>query len=91
MATHRLGLTIDKTIEVQNADVTISVERNGGLLGTLSISKGTIDWRRKHAKTGKSSEANLHWSEFATLMEATADKKVKAALLKLARVGLPPK
>ena len=91
MATHRLGLTIGKKIEVQNADMTISVERNGGLLGTLSISKGTIDWRPKNAKTGKSSEANLYWSEFATLMEAAADKKVKAALLKLARVGLPPK
>jgi len=89
MATHRLGLTLGKATEVQNADLTISVKRNGGLLGTLSVSKGTIDWRRKHAKTGKSSEANLRWDEFATLMEAAADKRLKAALLRLARVGLP--
>ena len=66
---HSIGLKLSKTIEVQNSDVVIVVKKDNDKLGTLTLSKGSIDWLPKHAKSGKKSETQLSWTEFAALME----------------------
>ncbi len=65
MAT-KIDLTVP-AVPVQNADVQFQVRRNGGLLGTLKISKGGLDWYRKNARkrTG-----TCTWEEFRVWMES---------------------
>ena len=64
-----VALTIPKGIEVLHSDLVIHARQDGELLGTLTISKGTIDWRPKNKRAGKKGETNLTWSQFADVME----------------------
>ena len=65
-----ISLTIPKGVEVLHSDLVIIAKKDGELLGTLTISKGTIDWRPKNKKSGKKSETRLTWGKFAEVMEA---------------------
>ncbi len=66
---NEISLKITKKIEVLNSDLVIVAKQNGRLLGTLTISKGTVDWRPKDRKAGKKGETQLGWAEFARIME----------------------
>lgn len=69
MAEHQIGLKIPKEIEILNRDIKIIVRRDGIRFGTLTISKGTIDWRPVNAKRGKTGETQLGWSKFDEVMK----------------------
>jgi hypothetical protein len=69
MAKHAISLAFSKEIEVLNSDIVIVARKDGEKLGTLTISKGTIDWRPKNARPGSASETQLSWTKFAELME----------------------
>ncbi len=69
-----ISLKLTKKIEVLHSDVVIDVLQDGDKLGTLTLSKGTIDWRPRHAKSGKAKETQLTWSRFAELMEGANDR-----------------
>ena len=50
------------------------VRENNRKIGTLTLSKGTIDWRPKHAKSGKEKETQLTWTRFAEVMKEANDR-----------------
>ena len=52
MAEHDVSLEIPRGIEVGKRDLKIRVWSDGIRFGTLTISKGAIDWRPGHAKEG---------------------------------------
>lgn len=64
-----ISLKLSKEIEILHSDVTIIVRQDDEKIGTLTLSKGTIDWRPRHAKRGKKNETQLNWIDFADLME----------------------
>jgi len=74
MAKHIINLAFSKEIAVLNSDVVIDVKKNSHKLGTLTISRGSIDWRPKNARLGSDNETQLSWAKFAELME-TANTK----------------
>lgn len=75
MAEHSVSLEIQKEIEVGNVDLKIRVKRDGRRFGTLTISKGTIDWRPVNAKRGKKGETQLSWVDFdAAMKEANRNR-----------------
>ena len=59
---------------IKNLDVEIAVRSDDDLLGTLKISKGSIDWLP--AKNTKYLY-NLPWERFAALMEIEGRKRQK--------------
>lgn len=69
MAEHHVTLRIQKDIEVGNTDLKVKVWSDDMKVGTLYISKGTIDWRPLNAKRGKKGETQLTWAEFDAAMK----------------------
>lgn len=69
MAIHGIELRIAKGIEVLNTDIEIVVKQNGAIFGTLTLSRGTIDWRPRKKRLGGKNEIRLGWSEFAKRMQ----------------------
>jgi hypothetical protein len=69
MATHEIKLKLTKGIEVLNTDVKIVVKRNGATFGTLTLSRGTIDWRPKKKHVGGKNEIQLGWNRFDKVMQ----------------------
>lgn len=58
---------IPQAIEVQHTDIELEVHSDGAKLGTLKISKGTVDWLPARNKV------NYHqmtWERFAEIMES---------------------
>lgn len=51
--------------QVINADVRFDVYADDELLGVLTVSKGTIDWRPARKHTAR----QLTWERFSRLME----------------------
>lgn len=49
-----------------NADVEFNVQLDGGVLGKLHVSKGSIVWVPRDHELGY----RLNWQQFASLMEA---------------------
>jgi hypothetical protein len=70
MATHDIAMKIPQLVFVLKTDVEIEIRENGSLLGTLHISKGSIDWKPRKKQHG----LRLGWSRFDTLMQAHAKK-----------------
>ena len=64
-----ITLTIPSEIEISSSDIVIVAKQDGKVLGTLTLSKGTIDWRPKKKRVGGPSEIQLSWSKFAKVME----------------------
>jgi hypothetical protein len=71
---HSISVKIPKAVELENSDVVVLVKVDGEKLGTLSMSRGSIDWLPKGKKAGKQHEASMNWSDFAALMEGKKKK-----------------
>lgn len=63
MAKKEIELSIQHPLMVGNVDVAFRVW-NGPLLGTLTLSKGTVDWR----PANKRKAVSKTWEEFNDLM-----------------------
>lgn len=76
MAQHDVSFTVPERT-VGNADIKFIVKRNGKVVGTLKVSKGSLVWLPKHAKkAGKRIE--LRWQEFGELVERNERQKTEA-------------
>jgi len=64
MAVHEIDLQLPR-VDVSGVDVKLVIHSDYGRLGRLRISKGSIDWYPKYAKTPR----RLTWEQFADLME----------------------
>jgi hypothetical protein len=71
MAQHSISVKIPKAVQVENNDVVVVVKIDDEKIGTLSMSRGSIEWLPKGKKAGKQSEISLTWTAFAELMEST--------------------
>ena len=72
MPRHTVQLRIPRQIEVQNTDIEVDVYSNDSKLGTLKISKGSIDW------TPSGNHVNhvvMPWEDFADLMKSRLDRQ----------------
>jgi hypothetical protein len=65
VAQQRVTLEINHAIEVGNVDLTFKVRDGSRLVGTLTISKGTIDWK----KSGAHTSVQKTWTEFGNVMK----------------------
>jgi putative transposon-encoded protein len=61
---HEIKVKLRKKIEVLNSDVEIVVKKDCSVLGTLTLSKGSIDWRPKKKHIGGKNEVQLSWVQF---------------------------
>jgi len=68
MATHAIKLKIRKGIEVLNTDITVEVMKDGKRFGTITVSRGTIDWRPTKKWVGGKSEIQMNWTRFDKIM-----------------------
>lgn len=71
MPRHRTEVELPKST-IQNADLTFKVWSDDDLLGTLALSKGTLDWWPSNART----PISLEWERFADLMEDVKRRRV---------------
>ena len=67
------------TRELVNSDVSFEIFSDAQKLGTLLVSKGTVDWFPRSAQ----SAVSLEWEELALLLDAAFEDR--SALLKAAR------
>jgi hypothetical protein len=67
---HSISVKLPKPIAIRNSDVSVVIQKNGVRFGTITISKGSIDWRPKNAKLGR----KMLWSEFAKIIEKSDSK-----------------
>ena len=63
MAEHVVRVS-QPTREVVNADYSFEIFSDGEKLGTLNISKGTVDWWPRKAQSG----VEIRWEDFAKLL-----------------------
>ena len=64
MAEHKISAYFNQPIDVVNSDLEIVVKRNNKTFGTLTISKGSIDWRPTKKRIGGKNEVQLSWAKF---------------------------
>jgi hypothetical protein len=64
MASKKVELIIRQPLEIGKVDLTFEVRTGNALMGTLTISKGSVDWRPTHARKA----ARKTWEEFSALM-----------------------
>ncbi len=64
---HEVQFTIP-TRELGRSDVEFAVTKDGELLGTLKVSKGSLVWLPKHTREGHKAT----WAEFDEIMIAHA-------------------
>ena len=69
MATHDIKMTIPAKT-VYNKDAEVDVQSNGDMLGTLRISKGTIEWRPKNYTYG----FHMNWEKFDRIMREEGEQ-----------------
>ena len=63
MAEHIVKVKIPQRVEVLSKDLEVQVIRNGRRLGTLKISRGSLDWRDASDQLSHV----LYWETFAEL------------------------
>ena len=85
MAEHEVALSIPHEIEIGNTDVLFRITADGESLGTVRISRGTIDFIRRGART----RFQLPWGRFAELMEEHGRKNMRAAIPRAGRRPRP--
>ncbi len=64
MALHDIELELPAATTIRNVDAVLKVHGDGELIGTLEISRGSIDWRPRHGKKAR----RLTWERFDRLM-----------------------
>jgi len=64
MAGHVVSLEVSHAIPIGNVDIKLPVRKGTKLLGTMTISKGGVDWKKAHAH----SSVSMNWTQFAELM-----------------------
>ncbi len=68
VAKHEVGLQIDQLTALGKIDIKIPVRSDDEYLGSLHISKGSIDWVA--GRSTKYGRYSLSWESFAEMMEA---------------------
>lgn len=64
MSEHQVTANFQGNIEIANTDLKVVVKKNGRVFGTLTLSKGSIDWRPKKKWVGGKNEVSLSWTKF---------------------------
>jgi hypothetical protein len=68
MAEHHITAEFQREIPIDNKDLKIVVRRRKKVFGTLTLSKGTIDWRPTKKHRGGENEIKLTWEKFDQVM-----------------------
>jgi hypothetical protein len=79
MPKHTLSFKLPRTVDVANRDFEFLIysksrRKPSELLGTLKVSKGSIDWHPGNAKLSRV----LLWERFAELAEKHGSRRIKA-------------
>ncbi len=69
MAKHNVYVNLPDA-ELRNSDAYFSIYQNGKKLGTITISKGSIEWYPKSAKQ----PYNMSWTQFDKMIKEWYDK-----------------
>jgi hypothetical protein len=72
MAKHEVGLEIDQLTFLGKVDIRIHVRSDGEYLGSLHISKGSLDWVA--GRSTKYGRYRVGWERFAEMMESLTAK-----------------
>ena len=64
---HKVKFTLPES-ELGKADIILSIHGDNGKIGTLTISKGAIEWAAKNWKSNKGYKTKKSWGEFNRLM-----------------------
>jgi len=70
MPTHDVTIEIPKK-SIQATDIKFTVKSDGGMLGSLLVSKGNIEWIPANNSVRK---RRLTWERFAQMMESEGRK-----------------
>jgi hypothetical protein len=70
MPTHDVTIEIPKK-SIQAKDIQFTVKSDGGMLGTLLVSKGNIEWIPANHSVRK---RRLTWERFAAMMQSEGRK-----------------
>lgn len=80
MPKHRLFFQLPQTVDVENKDFEFQVYTTKNrrrppyeLLGTLKVSRGSLDWRPGNSNLSRV----LHWERFAELADQHGSRRVK--------------
>jgi hypothetical protein len=72
MPKHEIALELPQQFFLASKDMVIAVRSDGGLLGRVKISKGSIDWM----PAGNSRYSHkMSWEKFRDVMEGTRPQK----------------
>jgi len=71
MAAHIVKVKLPRRVELLSKDLEVEVRSNGRLVGTLKISKGSLDWRDAADQYSRV----LRWQKFARLALKEGQKK----------------
>jgi len=71
MAEHIIEVKLPRRVEVLSKDLEVQVKSNGSTMGTLKISKGSLDWRDGSDQLSRV----LKWEKFAQLAMKHGSKK----------------
>ena len=63
MAEHAVKVKLPRQVEVLSKDLEVEVRSDGDFIGTLKISKGSLDWRDASDQMSHV----LRWEQFAQL------------------------
>ena len=63
---NKVSVSVQAPIPVRHTDIIVRVEKDGGKLGTLLISKGSVEWRPKGTSVNR---RVFGWGKFAAIME----------------------
>lgn len=69
MAKHEVGLTLPN-LPIVNTDAEFEIQRDGEKLGTLKVSRGTVEWVPRNHHYGY----HLDWAAFDDLMRSKGIK-----------------
>jgi len=73
---NKVTMKFTQPVQIKSADLVVEVRNDEGLLGTLTISQGTLDWRPTRKWIGGKNEAQLTWKKFDKLMELAKDQRL---------------
>lgn len=71
MAEHTVKVKLPRRVEVLSKDLEVEVRSNGRFVGTLKISKGSLDWR----DAADQFSHVLRWEKFAKIALLEGRKK----------------